>query len=69
MSEEIHGYLRDARNSILSQIEAFRTGQLEVWDINTQPRRNISDERIAAYQEQLAATEQLMRKLGVRFDA
>lgn len=69
MSEEIHGYLRDARNSILSQIEAFRAGHLEVWDIGVHPRRNVSDERIAAYEGQLAVTEELMTKLGVPFDA
>lgn len=69
MPDGIHDYLKDARNSILSQIRAFRTGQLEVWDTGTQPRRNISDERITAYEEQLAATEELMRNLGVSFDS
>ena len=69
MSEEIHGPLREVRNIILSRIEAFRTGQLVAWDTGVNPRRNISEERIATYQSQLAATEELMLKLGVSFDA
>ena len=69
MADEVHGYLREARNTILSQIEALHTGQIEVWDIGAQPCRNISGERIAVYKGQLAATEELMRKFEVSFDA
>lgn len=69
MSGEIHGYLRDVRNSILSQIEDLRTGKLEVWDAGIQPRQNVSGERIVAYESQLAVTEELMRKFQVPFDS
>lgn len=68
MSKELHDYLRDARSSIISQIDALRTGQLVAWDISVHPRRDISDERIAAYEGQLLLTEELMKKLGVSFD-
>ena len=64
MAEEIHGRFREVRNIILSRIEAFRTGQLVDWDTGVDPRRDISEERIATYQDQLAATEELMLKLG-----
>ena len=69
MSDETHGYLREVRSRIWSQIDDLRAGRLEAWDLAVQPRKSLNEERIAQYQEQLAVTEVLMRQYEVSFDA
>ena len=69
MSEELHGYLRHARDRILSQLNAFKEGRLEVWDIGVQPRVDVSQEHVDQLNMQLADTEALMKRWEVSPDA
>jgi hypothetical protein len=65
MSEEIHGYLRRARECILSQLKALEPGHLVIWDTGVQPQVNVSQPAIEQLRIQLNDTEALMEKYGV----